>query len=121
MFRIKRFIGCAAAVFSTTVAAQASEPYKIGYLVDASGPMQGIFNQGLDGFQLYIDSVNASGGINGHKIEVMLRDVQIDPARSASSAQELAGAGALALAGLTTTSTHLPYYNVMPKEKAPRH
>src|SRR3546814_814526 len=114
MFRIKRFIGCATAVFSTTVAAQASEPYKIGYLVDASGPMQGIFNQGLEGFQLYIDSVNASGGINGHKIEVMIRDVQIDPARSASSAQELAGEGALAIAGLSLTDRKSPRLNSRP-------
>src|SRR3546814_15522466 len=116
MFRIKRFIGCAAAVFSTTVAAQASEPYKIGYLVDASGPMQGIFNQGLEGFQLYIDSVNASGGINGHKIEVMIRDVQIDPARSASLPPELAGEGALPSPGLSPTTTPIPVYNATAKE-----
>src|SRR3546814_6661193 len=81
--------------------------------------MQGIFNQGLEGFQLYIDSVNASGGINGHKIEVMIRDVQIDPARSASSAQELAGAGALAIAGLSLTSTHMPVYKAMAKVNVP--
>src|SRR3546814_1991266 len=49
----------------------------------------------------------------------MIRDVQIDPARSASSAQELAGEGALAIAGLSLTSTHMPVYNAMAKVNVP--
>lgn len=99
--------------------AQTAEPLKIGYLVDASGPMQGIFKTGLEGFQLYVDSVNAAGGINGRKIEVMVRDVQIDPARSAASAQELADKGALAIAGLSLTSTHMPVYGAMSRANVP--
>ena len=98
---------------------QSNEPLKLGYLVDASGPMQGIFKTGLDGFKLYIDAVNESGGVNGRKIDLMVRDVQIDPARSAASAQELADQGALAILGLSLTSTHMPVYNAMQKAKVP--
>ena len=98
---------------------QSNEPLKLGYLVDASGPMQGIFKTGLDGFKLYIDAVNESGGVNGRKIDLMVRDVQIDPARSAASAQELADQGALAILGLSLTSTHMPVYNAMQKANVP--
>jgi len=99
--------------------AQTDTPLRLGYLVDASGPMQGIFKTGLDGFKMYIDSINEAGGVNGKKIELMVRDVQIDPARSAAAAQELADKGALAVLGLSLTSTHMPVYNAMAKAAVP--
>jgi branched-chain amino acid transport system substrate-binding protein len=108
----------AATTFFSGAFAQ-SDPLKIGYLVDASGPMQGIFKTGLDGFQLYLDSVNAAGGVNGRKVEVMVRDVQIDPARAVSNANELVDNGALAIVGLSLTSTHMPVYNAMERAKVP--
>jgi len=116
---IRSTLALVAACFAVGSLAQTNEPLKVGYLVDASGPMQGIFKTGLDGFKLYVDEVNAAGGINGRKIEVMVRDVQIDPARSTASAQELADQGALAILGLSLTSTHMPVYNAMAKAKVP--
>ena len=115
---IKTALAVAAAALCASATAQ-SEAYKIGYLVDASGPMQGIFKPGLDGFQLYINSINSSGGFNGRQIEVMVRDVQADPARAVSAAQELVDKGAIAIAGLPLTSTHMPVYNAMGKAKVP--
>ncbi len=98
----------------TPAAAQANpEPIKIGYLVDASGPMQGIFKATLDAFRMHIDGVNKRGGVHGRQIDVQVRDVQIDPARSVSGAQELANQGAIAIAGLSLTSTHIPVFNAM--------
>lgn len=119
MLNIRVLSGLMAVLVSASLSAQPQDPYKIGYLVDASGPMQGIFNTGLDGFRLYIDSINEAGGIRGKKVEIMVRDVQIDPARSTSSAQELAGKGALAIVGLSLTSTHMPVYNAMSRVKVP--
>ena len=58
---IKTALAVAAAALCASATAQ-SEAYKIGYLVDASGPMQGIFKPGLDGFQLYINSINSRRG-----------------------------------------------------------
>jgi branched-chain amino acid transport system substrate-binding protein len=97
----------------------AQDSYKIGYLVDASGPGQSIFSPTLDGFNLYIDKVNAEGGVNGRKIEVMVRDVQVDPQRSASAAQELVSNGAIAIAGLTLTSTHMAVYAALNRSDVP--
>lgn len=99
--------------------AQSNDTLRLGYLVDASGPMQGIFKTGLEGFKLYIDSINEAGGINGKKVDLMIRDVQIDPSRSAAAAQELADRDALAILGLSLTSTHMPVYNAMAKANVP--
>lgn len=112
-------LGTAALLMGMAFNTAAQEPYKVGYLVDASGPMQGIFSRGLEGFQLYIDTINEMGGVNGRQIQVDVRDVQIDPARSASSAQELAAGGALAIAGLSLTNTHMPVYNAMARAGVP--
>lgn len=103
----------------TAAGAATTEPYRIGYLVDASGTGQGIFKATLEGFQLYVDRINAQGGIRGRQIEVLVRDVQADPARSASAATELAGQGAIVIAGLTMTNTHLPVYTAAARVGVP--
>ncbi len=122
MISTRRFAAAAVligAAIPAMTCARAAEPYRIGYLVDASGPMQGIFKTGLDGFKLYMDQVNAAGGIHGRPVAIDVRDVQIDPGKSASSAQELASNGAIAIAGLSLSSTHMPVYNAMARLKVP--
>jgi len=119
MRSLRAMLALGSVLVATNLAAQPADTLKIGYLVDASGPMQGIFNTGLEGFRLYIDQLNAAGGVNGKKVEVMVRDVQIDPARAVSSAQELVDRGALAIVGLSLTSTHMPVYNAMGRAKVP--
>lgn len=109
----------AAATLAVSGSAFALEPYKIGYLVDASGPGQSIFSPTLEGFRLYIDKINAGGGINGRKIEILVRDVQVDPQRSASAAQELVSNDVIAIAGLTLTNTHMAVYAAMSKTDVP--
>lgn len=100
-------------------AGDAAAPYKIGYLVDASGPMQGIFSPGLEAFRLFVDRVNAEGGVNGRPIELLVRDVQVDPQRSATAAQELISDGAIAIAGLSLTSTHMAVYAATARRQVP--
>jgi len=106
-----------ATLVATPICAQDS--YKIGYLVDASGPAQSIFSPTLEGFNLYINKVNSEGGVNGRKIEVMVRDVQVDPQRSASAAQDLVSSGAIAIVGLSLTSTHMAVYAALNRSDVP--
>jgi len=111
---------CAAACLSSAPAqAEEGDPFKIGYLVDASGPMQGIFSPTLEGFNLYIDKINAEGGVHGREVEVLSRDVQIDPQRAVLAAQELYADDVIALAGLSLTSTHMPVYAAMRRQNLP--
>ncbi|MBN9427700.1 MAG: ABC transporter substrate-binding protein [Burkholderiales bacterium] len=108
-------LACAAAASAQT----APQPFKLGYLVDASGPTQGIFRPTLDGFKLYIDEVNRAGGVHGRPIELLVRDVQMDSTRAVSSAQELVSNDVLAVLGLSLTSTHMPVYNALSRTRVP--
>lgn len=117
-----RKILAAAAVAATSfgpVAAHADDPFKIGYLVDASGPMQAVFSPTLEGFNLYIQKVNAAGGIHNRQLEILSRDVQIDPQRSVLAAQELISEGVISLAGLSFSNTHMPVYAALSKQNVP--
>jgi len=104
-------------LFGGAIAANAvaAEPYKFGYLVDASGPMQGTFKATLDGFQLYIDQINKKGGVNGRPIDVQVRDIQSDTQRSVNAVQELATTDALAILGLAVSNTHAAVYSAAEK------
>lgn len=99
---------CIAVCAVTTATAQ--QPYRLGYLVDATGPMQGTFKTTLDGFRLFIDKLNKEGGVNGRPIEVQVRDIQSDTQRSVNAVQELAAAKVSGIFGLGVSSTHAAVY-----------
>src|SRR5688572_17761834 len=53
------------------VQAQTSEPYVIGLTGDLSGPSAGTYKPLAEGARIYIDALNAKGGINGHQIKLV--------------------------------------------------
>jgi len=96
----------AAAFIAQPVAAAPGEPYKIGYISDITGPVQGTFKYTYEGFKLFIDQLNAEGGVNGRKIEVILKDVQSDTQKSVNAVHELKAEHVSGIAGLAVSSTH---------------
>lgn len=99
--------------------ASAAEPVKFGYVLDASGPTQDISKPTLAGFNLYIDKVNAAGGVDGRKIEVDVRDVQLDTQRAMVTSQQLVDEGAIAIIGLPLSSTQMGIYKSMAQKDIP--
>jgi branched-chain amino acid transport system substrate-binding protein len=69
--------------------AQSNQPYIIGYISDFSGPFVDTFSPVYDGFRAHIGRVNAAGGINGHPVQVVVRDDQLNATRAASFVREL--------------------------------
>lgn len=69
--------------------AQSKPPYVIGYISDFSGPFVDTFSPVHDGFRAHIEQVNASGGINGHPVKMVVRDDQLNATRAASLVREL--------------------------------
>lgn len=49
--------------------------------------------------QVWVDTANAAGGVNGYKIELVARDNKNDIARGAANVKELESAGVLAIIG----------------------
>lgn len=90
-----------------TFAAQAQEPYKIGYITDMSGPMRDSFAPTVEAFQAYIKDLNARGGIAGHPVQLILKNDQLNPQTAASQAFELIlSDGVNSIWGLSVSSTH---------------
>ena len=80
----------------------------IGY----SGPLTGngasAGQDYLNGIQLYVDKLNAAGGINGQQVEIMSEDDQMDPKNSTTVAQKLVDAKVVAVLGPVTSGTAIP-------------
>ncbi len=67
----------------------ANEPIKIGYLPALTGPSSST-GVGINrGTELAVTEINAAGGINGRKIELIVRDTQSDPTKAVNGAAEL--------------------------------
>ena len=75
----------------------AKEPILMGYLPALTGPSSSTGIGINRGVQLAVDEINATGGIGGQQIEVIVRDTQSDPTKAVNGAAELAKAQKVAV------------------------
>jgi len=67
----------------------ANEPIKIGYLPALTGPSTST-GVGINrGVQLTLEDINNAGGVNGRKLELIVRDTQSDPTKAVNAVSEL--------------------------------
>ncbi len=76
---------CAAVAFP----AAAQEAYLVGVSAALTGPSAGTTAPPIEGLRLYIDRVNAAGGVNGKKIQLIIQDDQGEPSKAAANAKKL--------------------------------
>ncbi len=69
----------------------------IGQTAGFSGPVAAGVKETTEGARLYIDTVNAKGGINGQKIELISLDDKFEPKLAAENAQKLIDQNVVAL------------------------
>jgi ABC-type branched-subunit amino acid transport system substrate-binding protein len=67
----------------------AQDKIVIGVTGALTGPAAGTTAPPVDGLRIYVDRINAAGGINGKKIELVLQDDQGQPSRAAANAKKL--------------------------------
>jgi ABC-type branched-subunit amino acid transport system substrate-binding protein len=60
-------------------AARAQDAYVIGLTGDLSGPAAGTYKALAEGARVYIDALNAKGGIKGRQVKLVTRDSRSDP------------------------------------------
>jgi branched-chain amino acid transport system substrate-binding protein len=100
--------------------AQAADPYKLGYITDLSGPLRDAYSPVMEGFKLYMKVVNDRGGINGHPVELFIRNDQLDATRASSFAMELiTGEKINSIWGMSLTRTHKAVYQQALRYKTP--
>jgi len=71
---IALFAACATVLIAG--AAQAQKPIRIGYPVILSGPGALIGEPSLKGAQMFVEEINAKGGVLGRRIELVIRDTK---------------------------------------------
>lgn len=68
----------------------ASEPIRIGFLPALTGPSSSTGVAINRGTMLAVDEINAAGGVDGRRIELIVRDTQSDPTKAVNATAELA-------------------------------
>jgi branched-chain amino acid transport system substrate-binding protein len=91
--RIANFALAAGFAAFMSVSAHAADTIKIAYIDPLSGGMAAVGELGLKTFQYVIDEINAQGGVDGKKLEIVGFDNKVNPQESLIQAQKAADQG----------------------------
>ncbi len=117
---MKKILLTAAALAGLSGAAAAQDAYNVGLTGALTGPAAGTYAPAVDGLRIYIDKVNAAGGVNGKKINLILLDDSAQPARAASNATRLVTDDKLVLLlNASLSSTYAPVIGESQKANVP--
>src|SRR3970040_1364777 len=105
-----------AALLALPVAAEAQKPIKVGMPMPLSGPPALFGEPATKGAQMYIDEINAKGGVLGRKIELLTRDSKADANEAVRVARELILKENVDFLVGTLTSAEGPAVSVVAKE-----
>jgi ABC-type branched-subunit amino acid transport system substrate-binding protein len=109
----------AALAFAAILRLYAPTPYHIAYPMPLSGPLAYLTHEALNATSLYLDEVNAAGGVNGHPVVLDAIDDRGDPEAGRAAVPGIARSQALlvlghylsvssALAGPLYRDAHIP-------------
>ena len=86
---LKRALTGALVSAAIVLPALAQDSYVIGATGALTGPPAGTNAPPIEGLRLYVDRLNAAGGVNGKKIQLILLDDQAEPSKAAANAKRL--------------------------------
>ena len=86
-------VGCALALCLSAAPALAQDTVKIGYIDPLSGGGASVGEGGLKIFNFMVDEINAAGGVNGKKLEIVPFDNKGNPQETLIQAQKAADQG----------------------------
>jgi branched-chain amino acid transport system substrate-binding protein len=86
---MKRIIAALALGASIAGPTWAQEQYTIGLSGLLTGPGASTTAPTIEAIRIYFDKVNAAGGINGRKVNLIIRDDQGEPSKGAANARRL--------------------------------
>ena len=86
---VRRIAGAALATGLALTAAQAQDAYNIGLTGALTGPPASTYAPAVEALRLYVDGVNAAGGVAGKKINLILQDDAAEPGKATANAKKL--------------------------------
>jgi branched-chain amino acid transport system substrate-binding protein len=106
----------AALILAVPMAADAQKPIKVGMPIPLSGPPALFGDPASKGAQMYVEEINAKGGVLGRKIELVIRDSKADANEAVRQARELILKDNVDFLVGTLTSAEGPAVSVVAKE-----
>lgn len=79
-------------------------PVKLGAIFTVSGPFAEVGDDNEAGAKLAIQQINAAGGVDGHKLQLVVKDEAASPTTTVSDVRSLTGAGVKMIMGGTDDS-----------------
>src|SRR5438270_6212841 len=98
------------------LAADAQKPIKVGMPIPLSGPPALFGDPASKGAQMFVDEINAKGGVLGRKMELIVRDSKADANEAVRQARELILKDNVEFLVGTLTSAEGPAVSVVAKE-----
>lgn len=80
-----------------------AKPIKLGFIAGISGKVADLGISGMDAVQLVVDEVNEKGGINGRRIDLIVKNDQQDSEKAKRVTQQLIDEGVEAIIGPMTS------------------
>ena len=84
-----RKLAAAAVAATIAVPALAQDAYVVGLTGALTGPPASTYAPAVEALRIYIDRVNAAGGINGKQVNLILQDDSAEPGKAAANAKKL--------------------------------
>ena len=116
MYRRTVLILALAAALVVPPASEAQKPIKVGMPMPLSGPPALFGDPATKGAQMFVDEINAKGGVLGRKLELLTRDSKADANEAVRVARELILKENVDFLVGTLTSAEGPAVSVVAKE-----
>lgn len=111
--------GFSVAVVAALVGCGEPPPLKIGFVGGFTSRVGDLGRDGRDGALLAVEEANASGGIDGRRVELLVRDDGQSPDQAAAADQALLDAGVVAVVGHMTSSMSMVGAPIMDAARVP--
>ena len=86
-----------------------AQEYVIGLTGALTGPPSSTYAPAVEALRLYVERVNAAGGVNGHKINLVLQDDGAEPSKAAANTKKLLTQdNAVLMINASLSSTYAP-------------
>jgi len=119
IIKVTSVIMLSSAVVFTALFCAPQKEIVIGFVASLSGMDYMLGVEGRNAAMLFVDELNASGGIDGRKLKLEIRDIASDDSRVPLVTRDLVNAGAVAIIGYYSSSSALAAIPVLQEALVP--
>jgi branched-chain amino acid transport system substrate-binding protein len=96
---------CSSTSTSSGSTSTSSSPIKVGMIAPLTGAFAPLGQGNEQGAEIAVSQLNSAGGIDGHKVDLIIKDDKTDPTQSVVDFQALQGEGVAAVLGSSVSDS----------------